>query len=147
MEDKKTSELLDLLNSIDDISKLNNYVEKTKITFSTIDFCTYFENIIKENNIKKSKLIEASNIDRTYGYQILNGTKKPSRDKILQLCLSCKLNMDNTQRALILGNVGQLYAKNPRDSIIIFSINKCLNVIDTNNLLDEMNFCPLGEIN
>ncbi|GAA0731975.1 hypothetical protein [Clostridium oceanicum] len=147
MEDKKTSELLDLLNSIDDISKLNNYVEKTKITFSTIDFCTYFENIIKENNIKKSKLIEASNIDRTYGYQILNGTKKPSRDKILQLCLSCKLNMDNTQRALILGNVGQLYAKNPRDSIIIFSINKGLNVIDTNDLLDEMNFCPLGEIN
>lgn len=147
MEDKKTSELLDLLNSIDDISKLNNYVEKTKITFSTIDFCTYFENIIKENNIKKSKLIEASNIDRTYGYQILNGTKKPSRDKILQLCLSCKLNMHNTQKALILGNVGQLYAKNPRDSIIIFSINKGLNVIDTNDLLDEMNFCPLGEIN
>ncbi|WMJ81758.1 helix-turn-helix transcriptional regulator [Clostridium sp. MB40-C1] len=145
MKDKKTSELLNILNSIDNTSNLNIYVKKVKTTFSNLDFCSYVTSILEEKNIKKSKLIELSNLDRTYAYQILNGTKKPSRNKILQLCIAAKLNIEETQKALTLGNVGQLYPKDPRDSAIMFSINKRLNLIDTNDLLGQLNLDYLDE--
>ncbi|WP_125153222.1 hypothetical protein [Clostridium rectalis] len=145
MENKKTSELLDILNSIEDESKLTNYINEAKNTFSNLNFHSYFGDIIKKKNLKKSKLIENSNIDRTYCYQILNGTKNPSRDKILQLCISAKLNINEVQRLLTLGNVGQLYPKDARDSAIIFAINKSLTLLETDYMLSELNLTPLGD--
>lgn len=145
MKDKKTCDLLNILNSIDNTSTLNNYIKKTEADFKNLDLPSYFKNILKEKNIKKSKLIENSNLDRTYGYQILNGSKNPSRDKILQLCIGAKLNIQEIQRALTLGNVGQLYPKDSRDASIIFAINKGLNIIAINQLLSELGFAPLGE--
>ncbi|GAA0116024.1 XRE family transcriptional regulator [Clostridium senegalense] len=145
MKDKKTSELLDILNSIDDTTKLNTYINETKTAFNNLDFCTYFQNILHEKKLKKSKIIDDSNLDRTYAYQILSGKKKPSRDKILQLCIAAKLNLEEIQRILTLGNVGQLYVKDSRDSAIIFAIKKNLNVTTTNHLLSDLNFDLLGD--
>ncbi|KOR26747.1 helix-turn-helix transcriptional regulator [Clostridium sp. FAM 1755] len=145
MKNKKTCELLNILNSIEDKSNLNNYLKKTEANFKTLNFSSYLTNILKEKNIKKSELIENSNLDRTYAYQILNGSKNPSRDKILQLCIGAKLNISEIQKALTLGNVGQLYPKDSRDASIIFAINKGLNLIETNELLNELDFTILGE--
>ncbi|WP_416906597.1 helix-turn-helix domain-containing protein [Paraclostridium sordellii] len=97
----------------------------------------------KEKGISKSDLIKNAEIDRTYGYQILNGTKKPSRDKLLKLCISASLDIQESNKALKLGNVGQLYPKNPRDSIIIFGINKKLNLFQIDELLFNRNFDTL----
>lgn len=74
-------------------------------------------------------------LDRTYGYQVLNGTKKPSRDKILQLCIGGSFSLKETNKVLKLGNCGELYSKNTRDAVIILGINKKLNVLQINELL------------
>lgn len=145
MDEKKTSNLLNILNSISTPSKLNTYINETIDDYKNIGFCNYFKDICIKKNIKKSDLINKSNLDRTYGYQILNGTKKPSRDKILQLCIASKLTLEETQKALTLGNAGNLYAKNSRDSIIIFALNNDLNVLKINDILFEFNLPTLGD--
>ena len=135
MEEKKTSELLQVLNSINNKDTLNDYINNKINSYDTLTLSDYFDAIFKEKNLKKSDVINSTNLNRTYAYQILNGTKKASRNKILQLCIGAKLNLNETQKALTLGNVGNLYAKNPRDSIIIFSLNKGISVLDVNDLL------------
>ena len=92
----------------------------------------------KRDHAIAAELIAASQIQRNYGYQILNGTRKPSRDKVLALCLALRLNLPDTGRALTLAQLGQLYPKKRRDSILIFSLNKRLSVLQTNELLLEM---------
>lgn len=145
MNEKKTSELLSVLNSIKNPSKLSHYINDTINDFNSIDLVNYFEDICNKQNIKKSILINNSGINRTYGYQILNGSKRPSRDKIIQLCIGAKLTLEQTQRALTLGGVSNLYPKNSRDSIIIFAINRVSTIIEINELLYEYNFLLFGD--
>ncbi|MGL4571423.1 MAG: hypothetical protein ACRCVJ_10185 [Clostridium sp.] len=138
MNEKSTSELLDVLKGTKNIKDLEEYLNKIdNVKYN--DFANYILDKCAEKGIKKSTLICDANISRTYGYQILNGDKNPSRDKIIKLCISAKLTLDETERALALAKVGKLYAKDTRDSAIIFAINKNLNVIDTNEFLYKLN--------
>ena len=138
MNEKSTSELLDVLKGTKNIKDLEEYLNKIdNVKYN--DFANYILDKCAEKGIKKSTLIYDANISRTYGYQILNGDKNPSRDKVIKLCISAKLTLDETERALALAKVGKLYAKDTRDSAIIFAINKNLNVIDTNEFLYKLN--------
>ncbi|MCR1848547.1 hypothetical protein GKD14_15630 [Paeniclostridium sordellii] len=143
MNENETVELMSILKNIDDESYLDEFVKITSTNFSDLSLPNFFQNICKEKGISKSDLIKNAEIDRTYGYQILNGTKKPSRDKLLKLCISASLDIEKSNKALKLGNVGQLYPKNPRDSIIIFGINKKLNLFQIDELLFNRNFDTL----
>ena len=143
MNENETVELMSILKNIDDESYLDEFVKITSTNFSDLSLPNFFQNICKEKGISKSDLIKNAEIDRTYGYQILNGTKKPSRDKLLKLCISASLDIEESNKALKLGNVGQLYPKNPRDSIIIFGINKKLNLFQIDELLFNLNFDTL----
>lgn len=146
MIEKKTSELLDILNSIDDCHKLNKYVSNELNNNNTITIPKLFDKICKEKHLSKSTLINNAEIDRTYGYQILNGSKNPSRDNIIKLCLSAQLTLEETEHALIAGNVRKLYAKDIRDTFLIFAINNKISVLDTNILLDENNQKTLSNL-
>lgn len=143
MNENETVELMSILKNIDDESYLDEFVKITSTNFSDLSLPNFFQNICKQKCISKSDLIKNAEIDRTYGYQILNGTKKPSRDKLLKLCISASLDIEESNKALKLGNVGQLYPKNPRDSIIIFGINKKLNLFQIDELLFNRNFDTL----
>ncbi|MEG1132303.1 MAG: hypothetical protein RSD77_08285 [Romboutsia sp.] len=143
MNSDKTVELMSILNDIEDESFLDEFLKTTSDNFSDLGLPKFFKYICSEKNISKSSLIKNSEIDRTYGYQILNGTKKPSRDKILKLCISANLNLEESNKALKLGNVGELYPKNPRDSVIIFGLNKNLDILKIDELLYNRNFDTL----
>lgn len=143
MNSDKTVELMSILNDIEDESFLDEFLKTTSDNFSDLGLPKFFKDICSEKNISKSLLIKNAEIDRTYGYQILNGTKKPSRDKILKLCISANLNLEESNKALKLGNVGELYPKNPRDSVIIFGLNKNLDILKIDELLYNRNFDTL----
>ena len=45
----------------------------------------YLRQLCAEQGLVPERVIRAASIDRTYGHQIFNGTRRPSRDKVLQL--------------------------------------------------------------
>ncbi|MDD6243941.1 MAG: XRE family transcriptional regulator [Roseburia hominis] len=89
-------------------------------------------------DMSAAELISRAQIQRNYGYQILDGRRNPSRDKVIAFSLALHLDVNETQRALMIEKNGQLYSKNKRDSILIFALGKKLSVIQTNELLYEM---------
>lgn len=145
MDSLKTIKLMDLLNDIDDESNLDIFISNTLNNSKNIKLYEYFEKIFKEKNLKKSTVIKNADLDRTYAYEILRGDKKPSRDKILQLCIGANLSLEETNKALKIGDCGELYPKILRDSILIFAINKKLDIIKVNDLLYSYNELSLGE--
>lgn len=132
-----TNDLLKRLNSATSVSDLEKYNEETAQYSLVTSFTEYIEMYRKMTGISVAQLIADAEIQRNYGYQILNGTKKPGRNKVIALCLALKMSLEDTQRALTLAKEGILYPKNTRDSIIIFCINKKMSVMETNELLDE----------
>lgn len=117
MNRKTTKELLDELNSIDTVASLDAFTQNTSKYNSDISFSMYIYHHLEESGLTPAELIEKTHIQRNYAYQILNGTKKPGRDKVIAICLALSLSLDETQRALTLAAESVLYPKNKRDSI------------------------------
>lgn len=140
MTNKRTDELLKILHSSTDI---NTYLKDNDAHITDLEFHDYLNRLLSEKNLTKSSVINDSNIQKNYGYQIFDGSKKPSRDKVLALALAMSLTLEETNRLLHLSNNGILYPKLKRDSIIIFAIEKNYKLIDLNIMLDEMSEAPI----
>lgn len=137
MYNKTTEELSNTLKQIRSKDDFESFITTNEETISLVSFSEYIEKYIKDNNLSKSEIIHNSLINRTYAYQVLQGTKRPSRDKVVALCLSCNMNLEEVIKCLTLSQNAILYTKNKRDAIIIFAINKGLSVLQTNELLYE----------
>jgi len=139
MKEKHTKELHSILKDTSSRSELINVLENESFDFSSKTFAEYFLSLtIADDNSNRADLVKNSQIERTYCYQILNGTKKPGKDKVIALCLAAKVGETETQRCLFLASHAQLHPKNRRDAIIIYSITNSLSVRDTNSLLTDL---------
>ena len=133
-----TNELLEILKSTRNEAELHNYTQSHASSLASESYPEYFLSNMEQQNMTSAELIRRSEIQRNYGYQILNGDKRPGRDKIISLCLALSLSIDDTQKALTLAGEGILYPKKQRDSILIFCINNQLSVSDANKILFDM---------
>ena len=112
--------------------------EIDELIFSSLS--EYLELLISEKKLRKSTVIKRSNLDKNYAYQIFNGNKeKPSRNKVIMLAFGMGLSVLETRKLLKVAGVSDLYARNPRDSIIIYCLNKGLSLIDANEYMNDYN--------
>ncbi|WP_034449371.1 helix-turn-helix domain-containing protein [Butyrivibrio sp. AE2032] len=136
---EKTGDLMARLTSTDSPKELDGYLEDIKDKYPT-DLGSYIKAILAQRGLSKVEAIKNSKMDRGYFYQILEGIKNPSRDKIIQIAIGCEMTVTECQRALEIAQVGILYPKNQRDSLIIYGLNKKMSVLDLNCLLEEYKF-------
>lgn len=141
---KSTDELLKILKSTKTTSELRDYTDSLASENTPCSFSDFINTEILNRQIPVASLISLSQIQRNYAYQILDGRRNPSRDKVLAICLALNLDFTKTQHALTLSNNSQLYSKRKRDSILIFALEKHLSVQNTNELLFDMNELPLS---
>lgn len=80
------------------------------------EFSVYLQELLKEKSVKKSSLIKALNVDRNYGYQMLNGTRIPTRAQLLRIALYSQFDTRQTQRLLNLAGREALYVRRPEDA-------------------------------
>ena len=85
---------------------------------AAVPLAEYINKLLDERNVKRSKLIRALNMDRNYGYQILNGTRHPSRVQIIKIGLYLMLSVEEVQRMLTLGERHVLYVRRMEDAKI-----------------------------
>ena len=137
---KTTNELLKSLKSKPSVDEFLNE-NSGELIFDTLPDWIEFHMIKK--NLNKADVVRASNISRTYAYQIINGDKKPSRDKLVMLCFGLRLTLDETQNILKRNGYSELYPRDLRDSIIIFGILHGKSVVDLNIILAEKNVAIL----
>ena len=83
--DKSTEDLqseLTKAKSFDEFCRRNN----AELQFpSAADYLNY---LLQSKNISKAALIANSNLERTYVYHILNGSKTPGRNKLIILAIA-----------------------------------------------------------
>lgn len=134
---KSTDELLRTLKHTPD---LTTYYEKEEENISSCSLSDYLNRLCVEKNISPAECIKASGLDRTYAYQIFSGTKKPTRDKVLALCFGFGLSFEDIQTLLKSTSYPILYAKNERDSAIIFVLQRNGSLTDLNELLFSLGY-------
>ena len=132
----KTGDLLNKLTSTDSPEDLDLYLEQIRDKYPK-DLSSYVKTILSEKSMSTADMQKKSGIDRTYIYQIMDGSKNPGRDKIIAIAIACEMTLAECQRALEIAQEGILYAKSRRDSLIIYAISKKLTIMELNALLEE----------
>ena len=138
MTSQSTEELMKLLRSAKNTKDLKDFTSMLSDASFPTTFPDYLMTKMQCADMSAAELISRAQLQRNYGYQILDGRRNPSRDKVIAFSLALHLDVNETQRALMIAKNGQLYSKNKRDSILIFALEKKLSVIQTNELLYEM---------
>ena len=124
-------------DEITSANELEEFIQKN-IKKQYRSFKEYFDDYVAENDLELPVIMRRSNIDKGYFYNIVNGDRKPQRDKILCICIGAGMDIEHINRALRISGFSKLDPKNERDLRIKFAIKNGIdNVIDLNIKLDE----------
>ncbi len=125
MELKPTNELDDILENTKPEQISRYYSENGKyLADEKKAFYYYMKNVVDDKNIKLKDLYKAADLSESYGSKILTMEKHTAnRDLIIRLCLAGRFSLLETNRALKLYKMSELYAKDPRDACLIVAIN------------------------
>lgn len=77
---------------------------------------------IDERRTNKAEIIRILNVDRNYGYQILNGTRAPTRNCLIRIALILKLGTDSINYLLKLAEKPPLYVRNTVDAKVFYAV-------------------------
>ena len=132
----KTGDLMNRLTSTESHEELDQYLASIRDKYPK-DLSSYIKAILAEKGMSIADMQKRSCIDRTYIYQIMDGSKNPGRDKIIAMAVACRMTLPECQRALEIAQEGILYAKSRRDSVVIYAINKKMSIMDLKGLLEQ----------
>ena len=97
----------------------------------------YLNSLLHRHGLTVQDVVVACNLDRSYGYQLFNGTRRPSRELLLRLALLLKLG-EEAQRPLEIAAPQPLYARNRRDAAVLYALTHGLTAEETDELLESL---------
>lgn len=146
MSEKDTKELIDILGKTH-LSDFEKYCKENKESMNLYEgsFSVYIKDILAAKGITQQMVFLKADIPERYGYKLLSGEKHTKqRDVILRICYAAELSLEETQRALKKYKMPELYAKIPRDALLMIIFNERPgSIIDVNGLLKRNAMEPL----
>lgn len=89
--EKSTSELWRRLFYTSSVDK---FLEREKSSISLPSFSDYIGRLCENKGEKPERVIRRANLDSSFGHRLFSGTRKPSRDTVLQLAFGLELGCD-----------------------------------------------------
>lgn len=143
---KSTEELENILQSTH-AADFQKYYQEHQDSLSNEDnpFGIYIKELLHQHGLTQQIVFLKGDIPERYGYKLLSGEKRTKqRDIILRICYAGELSLAETQKALKKYEMLPLYAKTPRDALLMIIFNQRPgSIIDVNELLKNNGFSPL----
>ena len=108
-------------------------------------FSEFVHQILKKKGLTQQEVFIRADIPERYGYKLLSEEKRTKqRDYILRICYAANMTLEETQTALTLYGMAQLYARIPRDAVLMIAFNQRKgDIISINVLLADHEMEPL----
>lgn len=132
MDEKSTDELRHEIKSATD---MEDYLTKNREYLLKESLSEHLHTLLSRKNLKRADVIRGSLLGRAYVYRIFAGDKIPSRDKLIALAFGLQLTEEETQKMLKLSGSRELYARDERDAMILFALQRQMTIMDANGLL------------
>lgn len=145
----KTTESLEAILETASVSDIDGYLKEhaDKIHDEEHPFAAFMRKTLQLHEIRQQDLFIAADISERYGYKIISEEKHTrQRDVIIRLCLAGRFTLTEVQRALKLYGMNELYAKIPRDAVLIIAFNReIFDLHEVDALLASHSMQPLYE--
>lgn len=146
MNEKRTSELENELKSthVNEFAAYCKANQESMLSDATT-FSVYCKELIKAKGMSQQTVFLKADIPERYGYKLLSGEKRTrQRDIILRICYAAEFSLEETQRALKKYEMPELYAKIPRDALLMIIFNERPgSILDVNEILQKNGMPPL----
>ena len=115
MKEKSTGDLSqELMNQ----PNLDQYITENQAYFVDVDVSAFLTNLYEKCGLSKAELARRAEMSEVYLHQVFSGQRRPSRDRLLCLCVSMEVSLEDTQRLLKQVGYAPIYLKLKRDAII-----------------------------
>lgn len=81
-------------------SNIDSYIKENEPYFIDRSVTELLSALYEKQNISKAELARRASMSEVYLHQLFSGRRKPSRDKLLCLCIGMELTIEETQRLL-----------------------------------------------
>lgn len=146
MPEKKTDDLEKVLGRTH-LSEYEDYVKENQesLLSESHSFFSYVRDLLSRKGITQQSVFLKADIPERYGYKLLSGEKHTrQRDVVLRICYAAEFTLQETQRALKKYGMPPLYAKDPRDALLMIIFNERPgSIIDVNTFLKQNDKDPL----
>lgn len=130
----RTDDLTAILK--DKHADIDQYFERYEGELLEADLGKYLCALLEKHGLQKKDLIFASGRERSYCYQLLNGTRRnPSRDMLLAIALGLHFTCDETQTMLRIAGLSPLYPRIRRDAVILQQLAAGKSLYECNDRL------------
>ncbi|MBP3616664.1 MAG: hypothetical protein J6J38_01360 [Lachnospiraceae bacterium] len=134
-EVKKKKDTVALQSELRRSENIEQFVAENETEFDIVSVADYVSGLLKKYNLEKCDVTKRGGFTGNYLYQIFNGKKNPSRDKLIQIALGFSLTLEETQKLLRLGGYAELYVRDSRDAFLMFGLEKRYSLQELNELL------------
>lgn len=119
--------MIDTLDLERKIREEDEFDEEAVLGSKAPDIHILINKYIAEKNMKHANIIRMLNVERSYGYQLLNGRRIPTRMQIIRIGLILRLNFTEMQKMLKAAGKEILYARNVTDAKVIYALEHGLD--------------------
>lgn len=141
MEQKTTDELYHEIKTATDAQDFLSVNAEQLLSRS---LCGHLQALLKQKGLSRADVVRGSQLDRAYIYQIFSGTRKPSRDKLIAIAFGLSLTDGEAQKLLKLSGYRELYARDKRDALILYTLVRGQGILETNELLFSQGMATLN---
>ena len=108
-------------------------------------FAEYMRTLIRNKNLTFQNIFLQADISEKYGYKLISQEKHTrQRDIILRLCYAAEFTLEETQEALRLYGMPELFVRIQRDALIMIAFtDRPGSVIELNEYLQRNKVSPL----
>ena len=125
MQEILTNELNDILEKTHP-EQLDTYFKENRayLADEKKGFYYYMKDVLAEKKIKLKDVYSFAGVSESYGSKVMSMEKRTrDRDLIITFCAAGRFTLQETNRALKLYGMSELYAKEPRDACLIVAFN------------------------
>ena len=132
---KTTEEIANEMDAANSIEEIMEILEKYNIGRQT--FGDRLLELCAQYGVKTSELQKNVAVSKSQFYAAVNGTREPSKETVLKIAITLGVTQEEINELLKLAKHKELYAKNNEDAIILFGLNKKMDIYEIDNLLKQ----------
>lgn len=132
---KDTGDLLEIMRKENSFEKIQSEISSEQITQQLSE---YLNETASKKGAKLSDVLRRSGLKKAYFYSLFSGERaNPSRDVLIQLGFGFAMTFEEVQEFLKHLGAAPLYARIPRDGVIIHCFMHRLPITECDILLDD----------
>lgn len=140
-EAPRTDELLERLKRA---ASVDAYLEE--LPPFDLRFTEYLNKALSRHGVTVTDVKNRCGFNGTHCYQVFSGSRGCDRDRVILLALAYPMDLEETQQLLSRAGYSRLWAKDPRDAIVIFGIEHGQDRFAIDEKLYEMGFQTLCKV-